>query len=112
MEKHPQSKNGIEDEEDMEIIRAYERGEFVLVRNQKKIKAALRQLAKRHLKEHGLSEHGLKKEARINIRMAGSDLADLKRIAADEGLPYQTLISSILHKFIKSRMKDVETGKH
>lgn len=40
----------------------------------------------------------LAKDARINIRLSTADLNQLKRRAAREGLPYQTMISSILHK--------------
>jgi len=39
-----------------------------------------------------------KKTERINIRLTQYDLSHIKRIAAQEGLPYQTLISSVLHK--------------
>lgn len=41
----------------------------------------------------------LKKTERINIRMNAFDLNHIKRRAAEEGIPYQTLISSILHKY-------------
>ncbi len=41
----------------------------------------------------------LQKDARINIRLSSNDLSSIKQIAAYEGLPYQTLISSILHKY-------------
>lgn len=46
----------------------------------------------------------LKKDAKINIRLSSFDLDNIKRLAAVEGLPYQTLISSILHKYINSRL--------
>lgn len=39
------------------------------------------------------------KDKRISIRVYGEDLERLKEIAKEEGLPYQTLITSILHKF-------------
>lgn len=42
----------------------------------------------------------LRKEAKINIRLTRHDVDGLKRIAVKEGLPYQTLISSILHKYV------------
>jgi len=41
----------------------------------------------------------LQKDARINIRISSSDLMRIKQKAAYEGLPYQTLIASILHKY-------------
>lgn len=41
----------------------------------------------------------LQKDVRINIRLSSTDVANIKMKAAYEGLPYQTLISSILHKY-------------
>jgi predicted DNA binding CopG/RHH family protein len=46
----------------------------------------------------------LRKDKRVNIRMSESDLVRLQKTAALEGLPYQTLISSILHKYINGRL--------
>ena len=45
------------------------------------------------------AESFTKKSERINIRLTPYDLDHIKRIATKEGLPYQTLISSILHKY-------------
>ena len=42
----------------------------------------------------------IRKDKRVNIRISERDLRELKRLALREGLPYQTLISSILHKFV------------
>jgi hypothetical protein len=41
---------------------------------------------------------------RVNIRMSEHDLVRLQKTAAQEGLPYQTLISSVLHKYINGRL--------
>ena len=41
----------------------------------------------------------LQKDVRINIRISSSDLKRIKQRAAYKGLPYQTLIASILHKY-------------
>ena len=111
MEKNSRHQNRVENEEDMKIIKAYERGEFVPMRNRKKVKSALRQVAKRYLKERGLSAQRLKKDMRVNIRMATADLNAIKRIASDEGLPYQTLIASILYKFANGRLVTKEMPK-
>ena len=46
----------------------------------------------------------LRKDKRVNIRMAERDLIRFQKTAAHEGLPYQTLISSILHKYISGRL--------
>lgn len=42
----------------------------------------------------------LRKNVKINIRLTHHDVEGLRRIALKEGLPYQTLISSILHKYV------------
>ena len=46
----------------------------------------------------------LRKDKRVNIRMAERDLVRLQKTAVEEGLPYQTLISSVLHKYINGRL--------
>jgi predicted DNA binding CopG/RHH family protein len=46
-----------------------------------------------------------KKAERINIRLKHQDLNHIKRIAAEEGMPYQTLISSVLHKYAAGYLK-------
>src|SRR2546421_15771 len=50
------------------------------------------------------SANYLRKDTKINIRLSGHDVERLRRIAAKEGLPYQTLISSILHKYAASHL--------
>lgn len=78
------------DDEEKELIEAYERGEFEPVRNQKEAKRQAVEAAQRYVR----------KDARINIRLSTADLEMLKRRAVEEGLPYQTLIASILHKYV------------
>ncbi len=51
-----------------------------------------------------IASYTLKKEKRINIRLSSRDLNELKRKAVNEGIPYQTYVSSILHKFINGRL--------
>jgi predicted DNA binding CopG/RHH family protein len=43
-----------------------------------------------------------KKDKCINIRLTTTDLQNIKARALEEGLPYQTLISSIIHKYINN----------
>ncbi len=74
--------------EEQEILNAVEKGEFVSVPNLEKEKKRFREIAR----------NTLNKTRNINIRLSERDLARLKRKAAEEGLPYQTLASSILHK--------------
>jgi predicted DNA binding CopG/RHH family protein len=50
-----------------------------------------------------------RKTKNINIRISESDLARLKQRSLEEGLPYQTLISSVLHRFVTDRLVDEGT---
>ena len=47
-----------------------------------------------------------RKDRRVNIRMAGRDLEAIQKRAILEGIPYQTLMASILHKFAAGRLVD------
>ena len=47
-----------------------------------------------------------RKTKNINIRITEYDLAQLKQKAEEEGIPYQTLVSSVLHKYITDRLVD------
>ncbi|MBN1101779.1 MAG: hypothetical protein JXL84_00045 [Deltaproteobacteria bacterium] len=53
----------------------------------------------------GILERG-RKTKNINIRISEYDLASLKRKAEEEGMPYQTLVASILHKYVRDRLVD------
>ncbi|MBU2631949.1 MAG: antitoxin [Proteobacteria bacterium] len=61
---------------------------------------------KKELKRYQvIAKNSLKKEQRINIRLASKDLMGLQTKAMQEGLPYQTLISSVLHKYVTGQLK-------
>ena len=47
-----------------------------------------------------------RKNRNINIRLSEQDLEQIKSRAEREGLPYQTLISSVLHKYVSDRLID------
>jgi len=47
-----------------------------------------------------------KKDRRVNIRISSKDLEDLQKRALEEGIPYQTLIASILHKYAGGRLTE------
>lgn len=49
----------------------------------------------------------IKKNKRINIRLSDVDLNRLKSRAIREGIPYQTLVSSVIHKFVSGRLKEI-----
>jgi len=50
------------------------------------------------------ADNYLRKNMKINIRLSEHDVEGLKRIAVREGIPYQTLIASILHKFVNRQL--------
>jgi predicted DNA binding CopG/RHH family protein len=82
-------KRRFHDNEEKTLITAYERGEFQPVKEQKEAKHIAVEAAKRYTR----------KDARINIRLSHADLEMLKRRAVEEGLPYQSMIASVLHKY-------------
>jgi predicted DNA binding CopG/RHH family protein len=46
------------------------------------------------------------KDRRVNIRLTSGDLADIQARALAEGVPYQTLIASVLHKYVTGRLTE------
>ena len=76
------------DAEERALYESVENGEFVPVANQEEEKA----------KAMAAAKATLNKTRNINIRLSERDLYKLKAKAVEEGIPYQTLASSILHK--------------
>jgi predicted DNA binding CopG/RHH family protein len=85
--------------EEKEILDSFEKGEWVPVKNSSKRKTELMKYAR----------STLKKDKRLNIRISERDLHELQKKALIEGLPYQTYVSSIIHKFINGKL--VEANK-
>jgi len=83
-------KKTVLDKDEEELISEYERGAFRPVKNQDMARKEAMEAARRYTR----------KDARINIRLSTADLEMLKQRAAEEGLPYQSLIASILHKYV------------
>ena len=50
------------------------------------------------------------KDRRVNIRLSAGDLQDIQVKALEQGMPYQTLIASILHKYVTGRLQEREPG--
>ncbi len=79
--------------EEKEILESVERGEWKRIPNFKKE-------AKRYQE---YARETLRKDKRVNIRMTEKDLVHFQKKAVEEGLPYQTFISSVLHKYINGK---------
>jgi predicted DNA binding CopG/RHH family protein len=88
------------DQEETRILDAFEAGEFESDITPER-RAYLAQLA----------EASSKKDKRINIRISGRDLSAIQRRALEEGIPYQTLVASILHKYVSGSLHDVTANK-
>jgi len=84
------------DQEEREILEAFASG------NVKRSKDAA-EIQKRHQE---YAEAMFRKDARINIRLPSKDLRGLQKKALAEGIPYQTLIASILHKYVEGRLHE------
>jgi predicted DNA binding CopG/RHH family protein len=82
---------------DERLLERYEAGEFV---STSPTKAELR-------KFRDAAKATLVKDRRVNIRLSSSIMMGLQARAAEEGLPYQTLIASVLHKFVTGRLVDL-----
>jgi predicted DNA binding CopG/RHH family protein len=80
-------------DEEKELLEAIERDEWISVVKRPSDLAQFREAARRTLK----------KDKRVNIRISERDLNSIQRIATEEGIPYQTLISSVIHKFVSKR---------
>ncbi len=80
-------------EEERDILGSVERGEWKTVPD----------FAKEKRRYETAARATLRKDKRVNIRMTERDLLRFQKKAAEEGLPYQTLISSLLHKYINGR---------
>jgi predicted DNA binding CopG/RHH family protein len=85
--------------EEKGIRDSFERGEWIPVTNLSTRKKELAEYAR----------NTLRKDKRLNIRISERDLLELQRKAIQEGLPYQTYVSSIIHKFINGTL--VETSR-
>ncbi|BCG63210.1 MAG: antitoxin, BrnT family [Methyloprofundus sp.] len=81
--------------EENEILESYENDEWVSVSNSSDIE-----------KYKIAAKNTFKKNKRVNIRISAMDLELLQERALIEGLPYQTLMSSVLHKYVTGRLAD------
>ena len=84
------------DSEEKEILDAFESGKLSSVADAKDLMA-------QHVQYAAAT---FKKDARINIRLSSKDLRGLQRKALSEGIPYQTLVSSVLHKYVEGRLSE------
>ena len=82
-------------EEEKALLESYENDEWVSVATSDSIS-----------KYQAAAKATFKKNKRVNIRISGMDLELIQERALIEGIPYQTLMSSILHKYVNGRLVD------
>jgi predicted DNA binding CopG/RHH family protein len=82
--------------EDTDLLKSIENDEWVSVKNKTSMIKEFKETA----------SNTLKKDQRMNIRIGKRDLDGLKIRAMEEGIPYQTLVSSIIHKYINGKLKE------
>lgn len=83
------------DDYEREVLTAFDKGQLKSVASKaelEKFKAAARATAL--------------KDRRVNIRLSSGDLSDIQVRALEEGVPYQTLIASVLHKYVTGRLAE------
>ncbi|WP_022962861.1 CopG family antitoxin [Halopseudomonas pelagia] len=88
------------DTEEQELLETYEAGEFASDLDADRMEYVAK-----------AAEEAFKKDKRINIRISSRDLEALQRRALEEGLPYQSLVSSVLHKYVSGGLKDISANK-
>ncbi len=83
-------------EEEQEILEAFERGRLVSIANAEGEMQAARQAAR----------NTFNKTRRVNLRMTERDFSLAHSRAREEGIPYQTLLSSVIHKYLSGRLAE------
>ncbi len=86
--------------EEKQILKDFEAGEFKSILTPKRMKML-----------QATAADTFKKDKRINIRISNRDLESLQRRALEEGIPYQTLVSSVLHKYVSGGLHDIMANK-
>ncbi len=84
------------EQHEKEILEDLDKDEFVSIDNSSKEMQLAKQAA----------DNFMKRNSRINIRVSTADSNMIRMIAVQEGLPYQTLLASVIHKFASGRLVD------
>lgn len=82
--------------EEKKIARSYARGDWKPVKNRK---AEVRRY-------QSYVRNALQKSSRVNIRISPQDLEGMQQKAIEEGIPYQTLMASVIHKYVAGRLTE------
>lgn len=86
--------------EEKDLLDAVEAGEFESVLTESRREELV-----------AIASNTFKKDKRINIRISNRDLTAIQSRATEEGIPYQTFVSSIIHKYISGSLQDLTANK-
>ena len=86
--------------EEKELLTSVEAGSFESVLTESRRKEL-----------ESMAGNTFKKDKRINIRISNRDLVAIQARASQEGMSYQTLVASIIHKYISGVLQDITAGK-
>ncbi len=84
------------DPEEKELLESYEKDEW----------GSVPDLESESARHRSYARATFRKDKRVNIRISQKDLVTIQKKALDEGIPYQTLISTILHKYVAGRLAE------
>ncbi|TVQ99254.1 MAG: hypothetical protein EA399_07995 [Desulfovibrionales bacterium] len=87
-------------EEEKDLLDAVEAGQFESVLTESRREELV-----------AIASNTFKKDKRINIRISNRDLTAIQSRATEEGIPYQTFVSSIIHKYISGSLQDLTANK-
>jgi predicted DNA binding CopG/RHH family protein len=82
------------EKDEQALLDSFERGEWKPVKDQRGELAKHRQYA----------ANTLRKDRRVNIRISTKDLEEIQTRAAEDGVPYQTLMASVLHRYVSGTL--------
>lgn len=82
--------------EEKDLLESIESDEWKSAKNKKALMNELKETA----------TNTMLKDQRINIRIGKRDLEGIKAKALEEGIPYQTLVASIIHKYVNGKLKE------
>jgi len=83
--------------EEKDLLESIEKDEWKSIRNRNQLINELKETA----------TNTMLKDQRMNIRIGKRDLDGIKERALEEGIPYQTLVASIIHKYVNGKLKEV-----
>ena len=84
------------DREERELLESVDQGEWRPVEDLEAERERYREMARATAR----------KDRRINLRLSSRDLTALKALALEEGIPHQTLMASVLHRYVTGRLVD------